>query len=126
MKDGMSTREHWFDIALFNAGADDKEPQGSEEKKSSAANAALKDKIKASPVTAKASDEASASANALANAIANAKSVDELDKIWNESEQVLDTIKKSSKEAFDKLDQQYLAQHDTLSNKTNTSAKTLV
>lgn len=126
MKDGMSTREHWFDIALFAAGADDKEPQGSEEKKSSAANAALKDKIKASPVTAKANDEASASANALANAIANAKNVDELDKIWNESEQVLDTIKQSSKEAFDKLDQQYLAQHDALSNKTNTSAKTLV
>ncbi|MDX9690519.1 MAG: hypothetical protein RBT70_08705 [Alphaproteobacteria bacterium] len=132
MKDGMSTREHWFDVTLFVG--DTKEPQGSEEKKSSAANAALKDKIKASPVTAqqqkddKAEDDAQASASAkdIANALANAKTADELDEIWNNNAQVLDTIKQSSQKAYDDLDKAYLQKHDALSNKTNTSGNKLI
>lgn len=127
MKDGMSDRENWFDVSLSDP-ADSK-------KSGDAANAALKDKIKAAKSdekeeTSEQADEATLSDDDLtkhqtdiAKAINAAKTTDEVDAIWNDNTDVLNQIKAKAKSNFDDLDKAYLSKRDALA-KSEAKSKT--
>lgn len=112
MKDGMSTPAHWFDVNLA-----DKADSADSEKKSDAANAALKDKIKASTGQDKSegADKAEAkSQEGVFQLIANAKTVDEVDAIWNDNLKAIEDLKDADEKTYAELDKQYLSKRDAL------------
>lgn len=130
LKDGMSSIDQWFDVTL----ADAKTSGADSEKKSDAANAALKDKIKAATGNdgeqkqdeQKPADEGNAKADEktgevevnyfaeIQKDLKAATSVDAIDAVWNDKEAIIKTLPEQQAKTLDKI---YLAERDKLEKK---------
>ena len=117
MKDGMSSAETWFDSSLAD--------KGGEKNSDTAANAALKGKIKAKtnkeekPKAEDAIDEA----KGIEVLLNEAKTQEDLDKVWNDNKPKLDDIKKTAKTDFESLDKLYISKRDKLEPKAQLEPK---
>jgi len=116
LKDGMSTIENWFDKNLVDS---------ADAEKTGDANASLKEKIKANAPKAEKADDAKAdegkSQEGLFQLIANAKTVEELDGIWNDNLETLGSVKETDEKIYADLDKQYLSKRDALAKKPEQS-----
>lgn len=109
LKDGMSSIENWFDKTLQDQ-VDEKKNDAN------AAGAALKGKVKAA-VTSGVEDLH----NRMVGEIVEAKTVDELDAVWNNNLELLEKIKSGDASKHADLDKQYLSKRDALAGKPDNS-----
>lgn len=108
LKDGMSSIDQWFDITL----ADAKATVQDSEKKSDAANAALKDKIKDAVEKEEAKETGEIKVNhfdEIQKALKAAPSVDAIDNLWNDKADTIKALPENQAKALDKI---YLTARD--------------
>jgi hypothetical protein len=130
LKDGMSAVENWFDKSLAD--------QGEPEKNDANAAGVLKEKVKAATQDGK-SDKISVEEKTVAGlgkkgteavvaidkALQDAKTVDDVDSVWNSNTTWLTKIKEADEASYKELDGIYLKRREVLEN-NGKKPKTLV
>lgn len=131
MKDGMSSKDQWFDVSLADAQKTDSSAPGG-------ANAALKKKISAAkddkgekeqeekkddtkqPSLPKDLDDLN---KTIGDALTEATTVDSIDAVWNNHEDAIERIKGADASAFANLDSIYLKRRDVLEKQGKSQGK---